>query len=239
MKHNEANKENNLDGSSENFSWNCGAEGSSDDPQIVRLRQRQKRNLMATLLLSQGIPMILAGDEIGRTQGGNNNAYCQDSEIGWVDWTKLDDNRDFLTFVQRLVRLRAEHPVFRRSAFFLGDRVDESDVNDIMWLSPEGREMTQADWHSPQARCLGVRYAAMAEMDAETYTRRLDHHGFLLLMNAGIEAVGFVIPDVGVDRKWTCVIDTASSEGDVQPSFDPRVRFHLEAHSLALFVSQT
>ena len=239
LKHNEANKENNLDGSNENFSWNCGAEGPSDDPQIVRLRQRQKRNIMATLLLSQGIPMMLAGDEIGRTQHGNNNAYCQDNEIGWVDWAKQDGNRDFLRFVQRLVKLRADHPVFRRSTFFLGDRVDESDVNDIVWLSPEGREMRQEDWYLPQSRCLGVRYAATAEMDAETYTRRLDHHAFLLLMNAGFETVEFVIPDAGLDQKWSCVIDTASSEGEVRPAIDPQMRFRLEAHSLALFVSQT
>ena len=239
VKHNEANKENDLDGSSGNFSWNCGTEGPSDNPQIVRLRQRQKRNILATLLLSQGIPMILAGDEIGRTQHGNNNAYCQDNEIGWVDWAKRDDNRDFLGFVRRLVKLRAEHPVFRRSAFFLGDRVDESDVNDIVWLSPEGREMTQEDWRLPQSRCLGVRYAATAEMDRETYTRRLDRHAFLLLMNAGIESVGFVLPDAGLDRKWSCVIDTASADDDMQPAFDPHTRFHLEAHSLALLVSQT
>ncbi|MBU6298258.1 MAG: glycogen debranching enzyme GlgX, partial [Alphaproteobacteria bacterium] len=238
VKRNDANKENGADGASDNFSWNCGVEGPSNDPAIVRLRERQKRNLMATLLLSLGIPMILAGDEFGRTQRGNNNAYCQDNEIGWIDWSELNRNRELLAFVQCLVRLRADHPVFRRSTFFLGDRTDEGGVKDIVWLSPEGREMTQADWTSPQNRCLGVRYAAVSEMDAKTYTRRLDPHAFLLLMNAGDKPSRFVLPDTGADRKWSCLIDTASADARSNAQFGALGVFLLDAHALALLVSK-
>ncbi len=238
VKHNEANREDDVDGANGNLSWNCGAEGPSEDPAVIRLRERQKRNLMATLLLSLGIPMILAGDEFGRTQRGNNNAYCQDNDIGWIDWSELDRNRGLLAFVQRLVRLRADHPVFRRSAFFLGDRTDESDVKDIVWLSPEGHEMTQADWASLRNRCLGVRYAAMSEMDSETYTRRLDPHAFLLLMNAGAQPAKFVLPDTGADRKWSCVVDTAAADAAAAVQFNAQSAFPLEAHALALFVSE-
>ncbi len=236
-RHNEANKENNLDGSMDNFSWNCGVEGPRGDPEINRLRERQKRNFMATLLLSLGIPMIVAGDEFGRTQGGNNNAYCQDNETGWVDWTELERNQGFFKFVQRLIKLRADHPVFRRSSFFLGDLTEESDVKDIVWLSPDGGEMTQSDWYGPHNRCLGVRYAATSEMDTETYTRRLDPHAFLLLMNAGPQGMEFVLPDTGADRKWGSVIDTASDDASKR-LFDPQAKFRLAAHALALFVSE-
>jgi glycogen operon protein len=184
------------------------------------------------------MPMIVAGDEFGRTQRGNNNAYCQDNEIGWVDWTELERNRDFLAFVQRLIRLRADHPVFRRSSLFLGDPTEESDIKDIVWLSPDGREMTQSDWNAPQNRCLCVRYAATSEMDSETYTQRLDPHAFLLLMNAGPQSVEFVLPDTGADRTWSRLIDTACDDDAPKAQFDPRSKFRLAAHALALFVSR-
>ena len=238
IKHNQANKENNVDGSDANFSWNCGAEGPTDARAILKLRERQKKNFMTTLLLSLGIPMIVAGDEFGRTQRGNNNAYCQDNPIGWVDWSILDQNRDFLTFVKRLIKLRAQHPVFRRSAFFLGDRVDKSDIKDIMWLSPNGGEMTQADWCAPHGKSLGVRYAATAEMEAKTYTRRLDPTAFLLLMNGGGEPVDFVLPGTPFDSRWTCVIDTATSRGTENAYFLTHTPYHLAQHSLALFVGE-
>jgi glycogen operon protein len=235
-KHNEANKEDGADGTCESFSFNCGEEGPSEDADVLLLRERQRRNLMATLLLSLGIPMVVAGDEFGRTQNGNNNAYCQDNEIGWVDWSGLERDRDFHAFVSRLLRLRAEHPVFRRSTFFLGDRVDDSDVKDIQWLSPKGLEMTAADWSAPGNRALAVRYAATAEMDAATYTRRLDPHAFLLLLNAGIKPVEFTLPALAVDRRWHCLIDTA---GRAQESHcAPATLFALAAHSLALFMGE-
>jgi glycogen operon protein len=235
FKHNEANHEKNRDGSDENFSWNCGVEGPTSNFGILDLRERQKRNLLATLLLSQGLPMMLGGDEIGRSQKGNNNAYCQDNELGWVDWSKLEENQDLLAFVQRLIKIRHEHPVFRRSSFFLGDLADESDVKDIVWLSREGREMTEADWNRPHNKCLGVRYAATAEMDMETYTRRLDPHSFLLLMNAGEDPVDFVLPPIPTDRRWHWIVDTTAADGEPSGRFAAQTSFHLKAHSLALF----
>ncbi len=235
FKHNEANHENNRDGSDENFSWNCGEEGPTSSLQILDLRERQKRNFLATLLLSQGIPMLVAGDEIGRTQRGNNNAYCQDNETSWVDWSKLESERDLLAFVRRLTRLRAEHPVFRRSAFFLGDRVDESGVKDVVWLTPDGREMNEGDWNRARNRCLGVRYAATAEMDLRSYTRRLDPHSFLLLVNAGEEPLRFQMPDVPFDKRWHWILDSAAPDGEASGRFAAQTSFHLKAHSLALF----
>jgi glycogen operon protein len=235
FKHNEANRENNRDGSGENFSWNCGAEGPTDNLSIVARRERQKRNLLATLLLSQGMPMLLAGDEFSRSQGGNNNAYCQDNETSWVDWNKLEDNRDLVAFVRRLIRLRREHPVFRRSSFFLGDPVDDSGIKDIVWLTPSGREMSDGDWTKPGAKALGVRYAATAEMDVATYSRRLDPHSFLLLVNAGEEPVNFVLPKVPFDKRWHWVLDTAAADGEPSGRFAADTAFQLAAHTLVLF----
>jgi pullulanase/glycogen debranching enzyme len=158
-KHNHANREGNRDGSDHNLSWNCGAEGITDDPAVNALRRRQKRNLLATLLLSQGVPMLLAGDEMGRTQRGNNNAYCQDNEISWLNWGTQREDRDLLQFVQRLIALRREHPVLRRGEFFQGRPVRANGVKDIMWFSPEGREMNAEAWRQPHARCLGIQLA--------------------------------------------------------------------------------
>jgi glycogen operon protein len=199
------------------------------------MRERQKRNLLATLLLSQGIPMVVAGDEFGRTQNGNNNAYCQDNEIGWVDWAKLDDNRSLMEFVRTLIKLRADHPVFRRSTFFLGDPIDGSDVKDIVWLSPQGLEMTEADWHRPDTRALGVRFAATAEMDRKTYARRLDSHSFLLLVNAGATVANFVLPEVPVDRVWHCIVDTRAADGVSSTLLTEHAHCQLSAHTLMLF----
>jgi len=234
-KHNLANGENNHDGSGENFSWNCGVEGQTSDRSIVQLRERQKRNLLATLLLSQGIPMLVAGDEFGRTQHGNNNAYCQDNEIGWVDWAKLEQNRDLLEFVRKLIKLRADHPVFRRSAFFLGDPVDGSDVKDVVWLNPQGSEMRDADWHQPDASALAVRFAATAEMDLQTYVRRLDPHSFLLLANAGNAAVSFSLPEVPFDTAWHRIIDTGTIKSEPSGRFAAHTNCQLPAHTLMLF----
>jgi len=155
-KHNEANLEGNRDGTDNNLSWNCGAEGRTDDAAINALRRRQKRNFLAALFLSQGAPMLLAGDEMGRTQGGNNNAYCQDNETSWLDWDLRPEDRQLLEFVQRLIQLRRERPVFRRGEFFQGRPIRASGVKDIMWLSPDGREMGPEAWRQSHARCLGV-----------------------------------------------------------------------------------
>jgi glycogen operon protein len=155
-RHNEANGEGNGDGCADNDSWNCGAEGPTDDPQINLLRARQMRNLMATLLLSQGVPMIVAGDEMGRTQLGNNNAYCQDNEISWLDWTANADARNQLEFTRYVVDLRQRHPVLRRRRFFFGRQVHGANIRDIMWLRPDGQEMTDDEWTAGYQRCLGM-----------------------------------------------------------------------------------
>ncbi|MCJ7549630.1 MAG: glycogen debranching protein GlgX, partial [Anaerolineae bacterium] len=155
-KHNEANLEDNRDGSDDNLSWNCGVEGPTDDPGIKTLRARQKRNFMVTLLLSLGVPMILSGDEIGRTQGGNNNVYCQDSELSWLDWRLDDEQQDFFDFVCQLIALRKRHPAFCRQHFFLGRRLKGADITDILWLQPHGTEMTDEEWGHSYARCLGM-----------------------------------------------------------------------------------
>ena len=143
-KHNEANLEDNRDGTDDNRSWNCGVEGPSDDPEVNALRARQQRNFIATLLLSQGVPMLLGGDEIGRTQHGNNNAYCQDNEISWYDWNVDGDGEALLEFTRRMIELRAEHPVFRRTTFFAGD-TDEGGLPDVFWFRPDGRRMTRRE----------------------------------------------------------------------------------------------
>lgn len=231
-KHNLANKEDNADGTDANYSWNGGVEGPSADPQIVALRDRQKRNIMATLLLSQGVPMILAGDEFGRTQRGNNNAYCQDNEISWVDWGAPDDNAAFLAFVKRLVALRMEHPVFRRSRFFHGDLIDGAGVRDILWLSADGRELRGEDWHAAETRCLGVRYAAATEDTGQSGGR--ERHAFLLLANAQSVQAQFKLPDARPDACWTCVIDTASRGPSAGTVFAPNAFFPVAAHSLVL-----
>src|SRR5581483_7513646 len=153
QKHNEANGEDNRDGTDDNRSWNCGAEGPTDEPGVRALRARQQRNFLATLFLSQGVPMLLGGDEIGRTQGGNNNAWCQDNEISWFDWETAD--AELLEFVRRLIALRAAHPVFRRSSFLTGGS-GESGLPDVWWFRPDGRRMTQRDWTAAETKTLGV-----------------------------------------------------------------------------------
>jgi glycogen debranching enzyme GlgX len=234
-KHNQANGEFNRDGTDENFSWNCGVEGPTDRRDIEQLRARQKRNLLATLLLSQGIPMLVAGDEFSRTQKGNNNAYCQDNDVSWIDWSALEQNRDQVAFVRKLIKLRAEHPVFRRSSFFLGDPADGNSVKDIVWLTPGGSEMAGNDWMRAGVPVLGVRFAATEEMDLQTYSRRLDPHSFLLLVNGGADAVNFTLPPVPFDARWHWIVDTVTADGEASGRFEARTQFHLAPHSLALF----
>ncbi len=205
-KHNEANGENNRDGTDNNLSWNCGTEGPTNNPKIRALREQQKRNFLATLLLAQGTPMITAGDEFGRTQRGNNNAYCQDNELSWVHWTEQSEEDAALTrFVGKLLHLRRTHPVFRRSKFLSGKPVGDTGIKDVMWLSPEGREMTTADWTSPSARCLGAIVFAAKQPTTTSHEDDL----FLLLMSAAAESISFVLPKPKLHRHWRLVFDTA------------------------------
>ena len=207
QKHNEANGEDNRDGADHNMSWNHGAEGLTEDPAINRLRAKQKRNFMATLFLSQGVPMLLAGDEIGHTQQGNNNAYCQDSELSWLRWNLNAEEREFLEFVQRMLRLRREHPAFRRRYFFRGQEIKGTGMKDLVWLRPDGQEMTDTEWHQPIARTLGL-FLAGVLTEQDERGRQLRDDNFLLLLNAHHEQTPFVLPLFNGGAAWEVAVDT-------------------------------
>jgi isoamylase len=207
-KHNEANGEDNNDGEDHNRSWNCGAEGDTDDVAVLDLRARQQRNMLATLLLSQGTPMIVAGDERGRTQGGNNNAYCQDNETSWLDWEHADGA--LVAFTSSIIALRKRHPVFRRHRWFEGERA-EGQAADIIWLRPDGTEMTDDDWKAGFARSIGVFLNGDAIPSVTPRGEPLVDDSILLLFNAHFEPVEFVLPDEPIGRRWVRVIDTADA----------------------------
>src|SRR5262252_7464621 len=208
-KHNECNSEGNHDGHNQNRSWNCGVEGPADDATVLALRRRQKRNLLASLLLSQGVPMILGGDELSRTQRGNNNAYCQDNEISWTDWNLDERRREFLEFARRIVRLRREHPVFSRRRFVRADTLTPEGLKEIIWLNPEGREMTASDWQQEFARCFGVYLAGAAIERRRRRGEPIRGSNFLFLLNAHHEAITFRVSQILADKSWTAVLDTA------------------------------
>ena len=235
-KHNEANGEDNRDGTDDNLSWNCGVEGPTTKPSIAALRERQKRNMLATLLLSQGVPMLCSGDEIGRTQGGNNNAYCQDNEISWVDWTLSKPQQALLTFTRGLIALRQKHPVFRRRRFFQGRRIRGMEVKDLYWLRPDGKEMTDEDWAQGYVRCLGVRLAGDAMEEKDAKGRPLLDETFLVLLNAHHEPRPFTLPAHKRGVRWQPVFDTASYDMNGKPVtlFRGGDQYDLEARSLAV-----
>ena len=238
-KHNEANLENNRDGTDANYSVNYGIEGPTVDPKIRARRYRHKRNLMATLMLSQGVPMLLAGDELGRTQSGNNNAYCQDNELTWVDWTVgSDEDRHFAAFVRELIRLRRHHIVFHRFRFFVGRIIPGTHVKDITWLRPDGAEMEYDNWTDGTARTLGALISGLAG-EYHLTARGLPEpdETFLMLMNAGASAVQWVLPASEPAGAWRLVLDTSHEDGlgdsETYPVGDA---FPLGEESLALFV---
>ncbi|MFJ4835890.1 glycogen debranching protein GlgX [Streptomyces sp. NPDC088747] len=214
-KHNEANGEGNQDGESTNRSWNCGAEGPTDDEGILELRARQQRNLLATLLLSQGIPMLAHGDELGRTQQGNNNAYCQDNELSWIDWRLTEEQRELMDFTRRAIALRAAHPVLRRRRFFLGETAthEHQPLPDLMWLRPDAREMTDEDWLRPDAHTVAVFLNGDAIAEPDPYGEPVVDDSFLLLLNSYWEPVTFRLPDTTYGERWTVRIDTADPQG--------------------------
>ncbi|WP_343599010.1 glycogen debranching protein GlgX [Mycobacterium sp.] len=216
-KHNEDNGEDNNDGESHNRSWNCGVEGPTDDPDILALRARQMRNIMATLMLSQGTPMIAHGDEMGRTQHGNNNVYCQDSELSWMDWALADKNADMLEFTRTVTELRVDHPVFRRRRFFAGQPIRSGDeVRDIAWLTPAGEEMTPQDWDTDFGKCIMVFLNGDALPEPDKRGERVVDDSFLLCFNAHDHDVGFVMPHGDYAREWTAVLDTTEPTGDAE-----------------------
>jgi glycogen operon protein len=215
-KHNDANLEGNRDGSEDNRSWNCGVEGETEDPEINELRDRQTRNFLATLLLSQGTPMLLAGDELRRTQPGNNNAYCQDNELSWVDWAAGERAPGLLEFARRLLRLRAAHHVFRRSAFLTGEEHRGSGAPDAWWFRPDGRRMNQADWTRGDAFALGA-FLNGAEIPTLTDEGEpIADDSFIVLFNAWREPVTFVLPPTRFGRRWAHELCTA--EPDLPPN---------------------
>jgi len=238
-KHNEANGEDNRDGTDNNNSWNCGAEGPTDDAGVNELRLRQKRNLLATLLFSQGVPMLLAGDEMGRTQGGNNNAYCQDNEISWLNWDLAESDRDLLAFVQRVVALRREHPLFRRRNFFEGRAVKGSTTKDIHWLKPDGSEMTEREWAHEFARCLGVYLDGQAMAENDRRGQPVHDDNFLLLFNSHHESIEFRLPELPAGDDWHGVLDTHGDNGlGPERSFQGGDSYPLESRSLALLIQR-
>jgi len=217
-KHNEANREENRDGSDDNRSWNCGVEGETDDIEVNALRERQQRNFLATLLLSQGAPMLLGGDEFGRTQHGNNNAWCQDNELSWFDWELEGWQERLLAFTRRLVELRQAHPVFRRRDFLAGREQAGSGLPDVWWFRPDGRRMTQRDWQQEDGHVLGVFLNGAEIVDRTPRGGPIEDDSFLLLFNAHHEDTTFLLPVRRFGAQWTHEIDTARP--DLEPGAD-------------------
>src|SRR5262249_35335738 len=193
-KHNQANGEDNKDGANDNNSWNCGAEGPTDDAGVRKLRACQKRNLLATLFLSQGVPMLCGGDELSHTQNGNNNTYCQDNELTWLNWELTPEQQGFLDFVRQAASIWTEQPVFQRRRLFQGRSIRGSDIKDISWFNPSGEEMTDADWNAGFVKCLGVRLAGDLIGDVDERGEPITGETLLLLLNAHHEAVPFALP---------------------------------------------
>jgi len=211
-KHNEANGENNRDGTDQNNSWNCGIEGPTDDVSINALRSRQQRNFLATLLLSQGVPMLLAGDESGHTQLGNNNAYCQDSPLAWLNWDLTPEQQDLLEFVRALIRLRARNPVFRRRHFFQGRPIHGLDAKDLYWLTPAGTEMSDQDWNAGYARCLGMGLLGSQIDETDERGEPIVGDSFLILLNASDGPISFCLSARALEKNWELVFDTSNAK---------------------------
>jgi isoamylase len=235
-KHNEANGEGNRDGHDHNLSCNYGVEGETDDPAIRAVRARQQRNFLATLLLSQGVPMLQAGDEIGRTQRGNNNAYCQDNEISWLNWEMDDEGRKLLEFTRRLIRFFHDHPVLRRRKFFQGRPIRGSSVKDVTWFRLDGEEMMEADWLNESARTLTVRLAGDQIDEVDERGHRILDDTLLILFNAHHEGLAFTLPSQGRKTEWELLIDTRDWRiGKRRKLVRGGGRYDVEARALAVF----
>ncbi len=233
-KHNQANGEDNKDGSSDNHSWNCGAEGPTDDPEIERLRERQARNILATLLLSQGTPMLLAGDEFGRTQGGNNNAYCQDSEISWLDWDIEDKGRNLQQFTRRLLALRHKYPALRRTRFYTGANNEELGVKDVTWINADGKEMQQANWDDANLKCFGMMMDGRAQVTG--IRKRGQDATLLLVLNAWHDGVAFTLPEASDGKGWLRLADTNLPDATEEARFEIGATYEVTGRSVLLFL---
>ena len=232
-KHNEANGEDNRDGHSNNHSWNCGAEGPTDDPEITTLRERQKRNLLATMLLSHGTPMLLAGDEFGHTQNGNNNAYAQDNQTTWLDWMGISANgRNLREFARKLIATRKAFPILYRSRFLVGSHNEELDVKDVTWLGPSGEEMTTAQWQDGNAKCFGMLLDGRAQESG--IKRRGSDATMLLIYNAHYDVVDFCLPEVPEGNSWLGLIDTNQPNAQL-PAFEFGSGYGITGRSLVVF----
>ena len=230
-KHNEANGEDNNDGESHNRSWNCGVEGPTDDPEVNKLRDRQKRNLLATMFLSQGVPMLVAGDEFGRTQNGNNNAYCQDNEISWLNWAQADER--LLAFTRKVIQIRKEHPIFRRRRWFQGQPVKAKGLEDIGWFLPEGTEMEEENWNHDFARSLGVFLNGRGLHAVGPEGEQILDDNFYVIFNAHHEALEYKLPEKLYGKKWKIVMDTSNDEIEEQPLNDEK-SITVEGRSIVL-----
>ena len=238
-KHNDANQEGNRDGTDNNNSWNCGTEGPTNDPEIARLRLKQRRNMMATLLLSQGLPMLVAGDEFGRSQGGNNNAYCQDSEISWIDWTAIgEDDVAFREFVKRVIRLRREHIVFRRQRFYFARMLKGTEIVDIAWYKSDAQDLGPDDWSDPEMHSLA--FVVRGEAGEYHLTPRGEPQpddSFFVILNAWHEGVDWTLPPMSAGDRWRLLIDTESPNGlDGDRVFADGEVFPTAARSMAVFI---
>jgi glycogen operon protein len=236
-KHNEANGENNRDGNSSNRSWNCGVEGPTGDKAIVELRNRQKRNMLATLLFSQGTPMLLGGDEFGRTQHGNNNAYCQDSDISWFDWNLGGDGNDLLAFTKHLIKLRQSYPALRRSRFLTGQYDGDLDVKDVTWINANGHEMQDANWKDASMKCFGMLLDGHAQKTG--IKRRGQDKTVLMVMNSYEGLVDFTFPKSEGGKAWTLLVDTNIPDAVSGTEFEFGSVYQVTGRSLLLFAVKT
>ncbi|QVL33524.1 glycogen debranching protein GlgX [Telmatocola sphagniphila] len=232
-KHNEANGEENRDGANNNHSWNCGAEGPTRDGNIRRLRARQQRNFLATLLLSQGVPMLLSGDEIGHSQKGNNNAYCQDNDLTWLNWRPSEESKALLAFVQKLTRIRTEQPVLKRRNFFQGRAIRGSEIQDVSWFDPSGKDMTSEQWNGT-VTCIGMRLAGDLMDEVDDQGEPIQGETLLILMNCGPESVDFTLPVTNPEHRWELLVYTADDYAH-EPLMEGGQSYKLLDHSLALF----
>ncbi|MCA6124998.1 glycogen debranching protein GlgX [Bradyrhizobium sp. WSM 1704] len=234
-KHNEANGENNNDGSSDNHSWNCGAEGPTDNPDIIALRERQKRNMLATLFASQGTPMLLGGDEFGRTQRGNNNAYCQDNDISWFDWNLSETAEKQLAFTKRMIKLRRDYPILRRSRFLSGDRDAQLDIRDVVWINTSGAEMTQADWTTGWIKCFGVVLDGRARKTA--IARQGEDDTVLVILNSYEGEIDFKLPTTTAGPHWALLVDTHAPEEPAGGTFAFESTYKVTGRSFVLLTA--
>jgi glycogen operon protein len=232
-KHNEANGENNKDGANDNNSWNSGAEGPTNDPATRALREQRKRDLITTLLLSQGVPMLCGGDELSHTQQGNNNAYCQDNELTWLNWDLNDEQKRFLEFVRKVTSIRREQPVFQRRKFFQGRRIRGSDFKDVSWFEPAGKEMSDEAWNAGFVQCLGLRLAGDVIGDVDERGEPIVGETLLLLLNAHHEPIPFTLPETRPEHHWERLLDTYDLSEAVL-LFTGGQHYLLQGRSLAL-----